>query len=199
MKSTLFPLLFIYLLIGSVDAKAQAPRKFRSVGALAGYGTEFTDNIDYRILFLMGDFSQTFKAPRKNVFLGWYAEPQFNLVKTNTTPDGKMDYEFGLNLGLRNFFRIKERYFFYLMLGSGPHYVSAEMERQANGFIFSDNLASGCFIPLSGFENEKGRQKPLYLNLQFGVRHVSNANLKLPNRGVNTYVFRLGISRLRIP
>jgi hypothetical protein len=198
MKIFFFFTLFLALFV--TEAGAQ-PRKFRSIGALVGYGHEFTDNIDYRIWFNLGDYSQSWKAPRKKVFVGWYAEPQFNLVKTNTTKDGSLDYEFGLNLGLRNYFRIGEQTFMYLMLGSGPHYVSAEMERQANGFIFSDNLAAGCFLPFSKVQNKKYAHPAsrVCLNLQFGVRHISNANLKLPNRGVNAYVFRIGLSRLRLP
>ena len=73
------------------------------------------------------------------------------------------------------------------MLGSGPHYISADLERQATGFIFSDNLMLGSLIRL---------KKQVFLNLQFGVRHISNANINLPNRGVNSVIFMAGISGL---
>ena len=120
--------------------------------------------------------------------MGWYGQLQFNLVKATNTPAGKTDVEFGLNLGIRNHIRISRNFYLYQMLGSGPHYISAELDRQANGFIFSDNLAIGSYIHLSS---------KYFLNLQFGIRHISNANIKLPNRGVNSYIISVGISGIK--
>ena len=77
------------------------------------------------------------------------------------------------------------------MLGSGPHFITAEVSRQANGFIFSDNLALGSFVKLS--------EKDLFLNLQFKIRHLSNAELKNPNAGINTWNVMVGLSKLRQP
>jgi hypothetical protein len=76
------------------------------------------------------------------------------------------------------------------MLGSGPHFITADLPRQAKGFIFSDNLAVGFF---KGVNQKKG----LFLNVQFRVRHISNAGLKLPNAGVNTLNVLVGLSKFR--
>jgi hypothetical protein len=84
---------------------------------------------------------------------------------------------------------VNDGLYFYQMLGSGPHYISAHLDRQATGFIFSDNLAIGALTRLN--------RKQLFLNLQFRIRHISNANLKLPNRGVNSYNFFIGLSKRR--
>lgn len=170
-----------------LTAHTQAYKKFSSKGGLIGYGPTFSDNTEYKVYFMTGDFSRAFGKSVKRDFLAWYAEPQFNLVKATNTGDNRLDIEFGLNLGLRNYIRINDNFYFYQMLGSGPHYITARLDRQARGFIFSDNLIFGSFLRLKNNH---------YLNLQFGVRHISNANLALPNRGVNTYVFRLGYSRL---
>jgi hypothetical protein len=75
------------------------------------------------------------------------------------------------------------------MLGSGPHYITADLPRQANVKIFSDNIDFGLFRQLN-------KNKPLFLNLQFRVRHISNAGLKLPNSGVNTLNVLVGLSNL---
>lgn len=173
---------------GAQLGNSQPGQHFKSIGAVAGWGNSFSENTDYQVYYMMGDYSRSFKVPRKKDFLAWYAEPQFNLVKAGSTPRGGMDYEFGLNLGIRNYVKINDGFYFYQMLGSGPHYISAEVGRQANGFIFSDNLALGAFLRV----NSRG----LFLNLQYVQRHISNAGLKDPNGGVNSYNFVVGLSRL---
>jgi hypothetical protein len=166
--------------------QAQRPgTRLRTAGALTGFGNAFSDNTYYKIFYAAGDFSWSFHKPRKNDFAAWYFEPQFNLVHTRRP----WDIEFGTNLGIRNYVRINSGLYLYQMLGSGPHYISAHLDRQATGFIFSDNLAVGAFTRIS--------RKSLFLNLQFRMRHISNANLKLPNRGVNSYNFLVGLSRFK--
>lgn len=171
---------------GFVFAHAQdGTKKFTTIGAVTGYGPTFSDNTDYTVYFFAGDYSMSFSKPKKRDFLAWYAEPQVNPVEsTGKNPD----WEFGLNLGLRNYIRINDGFYLYQQLGSGPHFISARLERQARGFIFSDNLIFGGMVRLKNSN---------FLNLQFGIRHISNANLKLPNRGVNSYVIRLGWSRVK--
>ncbi len=99
------------------------------------------------------------------------------------------DYEFGLNGGLRNYIRVNPNFYFYQMLGSGPHYISAVLTKQANGFIFSDNLAVGIYKRIN--------KNSLFLNLQLGIRHISNADLKMPNRGVNSFNILVGLGKIK--
>jgi len=166
------------------NAQVEEPRRFKTGGGLVGIGPTISDNTTYTVFYAAGDFSWSFNTPRKRDFVSIYFEPQFNLVHT----ERPLDIEFGTNLGIRNYVKLGRDFYFYQMLGSGPHFITAELDRQATGFIFSDNLFLGVM---------KGIDKTLLLNLQFGVRHISNANLKLPNRGVNTINFRVGISRLK--
>jgi hypothetical protein len=100
-----------------------------------------------------------------------------------------LDYEFGLNGGIRNYIRVNPDLYFYQMLGSGPHYISAVLVKQANGFIFSDNLAIGIYKRIN--------KNSLFLNLQFGIRHISNADLKFPNRGVNSFNILIGLGKIK--
>ena len=155
---------------------------FKTGGLLVGYGPTFSDNTKYTVYYVTGDFSWSLGRAAKKDFVSIYFEPQLNAVRT----DNPWDFEVGANLGIRNFIRINSSFYLYQMLGSGPHYISADLERQATGFIFSDNLALGSMI---SFHNGP------FLNLQFGIRHISNANLKLPNRGVNSFTFRAGLSQ----
>ena len=159
--------------------------RFKSAGGITGFG--FGENTDtrYQPIYFAGDFSWQFDKKVKKDFLAWYAEPQFNLVLT----DHPTDIEYGVNLGLRNYIRINPGFYLYQMIGSGPHYISADVERQAKGFIFSDNLAVGAYTRLNS--------KNLFLNLQFRLRHISNAGLQHPNGGINTFNILVGLAHFR--
>lgn len=185
-KQRLSVLLAFFLFTALGQASAQdGLRRFKSAGGIVGYGNAFSDNTYYKIFYLAGDFSWSFSKPKKKDFVAWYCEPQFNLVHTLRP----LDIEFGTNLGIRNYVKISDGFYFYQMLGSGPHYISARLDRQATGFIFSDNLAVGAYTRLN--------KKNLFLNLQFRMRHISNAGLKLPNRGVNSVNFFVGLAHFR--
>src|SRR5881275_3138605 len=146
-------ILVLLLLLGPFQLNAQtAQGRFYSKGGLVGYGLSFHDYPTYNIFFFMGDYSQSWKKkPVKNDFTGWYAVPQFNLVKAFYKEEYHHDIEFGVNLGFRNYIRISHNIHLY---------------------------------------------KQSFLNLQFGIRHISNAKLQLPNQGVNSYVFMAGLSGL---
>lgn len=189
LTAALCVIIFIQTKSVAQTTENNAPKHFKTLGGLVGWGNSFSKNTDYKTIYLIYDYSRSFKVPHKKDFVAWYAEPQFNFVKAGSTPDGSLDYEFGMNLGIRNYVKINEGFYFYQMLGSGPHYISAEVGRQANGFIFSDNLALGTFLRLT--------KKNLFLNFQYVQRHISNANLKSPNGGVNSYNFVIGLSRLK--
>lgn len=190
MKRISLSLIILSIFCSIVNAQdTTKPKHFKTIGGVVGWGNSMMKGTGYQVYYIVGDYSSSFKTPKKKDFLAWYAEPQFNFVKGDYTPKGSIDYEFGLNLGIRNYIKINDGFYFYQMLGSGPHYISAKVGRQASGFIFSDNLALGTFLRLN--------QKGLFLNFQYVQRHISNAGLKDPNGGVNSYNFVIGFSRLK--
>ena len=167
------------------DVVDSARRVFRIAGGIVGFGKAINTDTRYQPIYFAADLSRSFKRqPEKKVFLGWYVEPQFNLVRTPRP----LDIEFGVNAGIRNYIKFSENFYLYQMLGSGPHYISAVVSRQANGFIFSDNLAIGAFTRLNSND--------LFLNLQFRIRHLSNAELKNPNAGINSWNVLIGLSKI---
>jgi len=171
----------------AVHAQAQdSSFRFRTTGALLGVGHEINIDTKYIPIFFMGDFSWQFGKERRKDFLSFYMQPQFNLVLT----EKPLDIEFGTNIGIRYHQKLSPGFYLYQMLGAGPHYITADLPRQARGFIFSDNLGIG-------FYKSVRRKDPLFLNVQFVVRHISNASLKQPNAGVNTLNLMLGLSKLR--
>ena len=114
-------------------------------------------------------------------------QPQYNTTKLKAHDDDgffQNGYELGSNLGLV----IREtlnadQLTFYCLISSGPHYVSRSPQRQANGFIFSDNFSVGVNLKV---------YKKLHLDIRPGFRHISNAGFRAPNGGVNTMVITSG-------
>jgi len=160
--------------------------RFKSSGGIIGYGHEINIDTRYNPIFFAGDFSWQFGKEKRKDFLAFYLEPQFNLVAT----ERPTDIEFGTNIGLRYYQQLSPKFYLYQMLGSGPHFITADLPHQAKGFIFSDNLAVGFYQQVS-------EKKSLFLNVQFRVRHISNAGLKLPNSGVNTLNILVGLAKFR--
>ncbi|MFL5741750.1 MAG: acyloxyacyl hydrolase [Flavisolibacter sp.] len=160
-------------------------RPLKEHGFLLGYSRPLTKPVTYDVVLLGAEFVHPFSKALKNDFVTWYVNPQFNFVKADSTKS--TDIEFGINLGIRNYMRMNPNWYIYQMVGSGPHFISARLSRQTRGFIFSNNFALGSLVHISGSH---------FLNLQSGFRHISNANLKLPNRGINSYVFMIGYSIL---
>jgi len=115
------------------------------------------------------------------------AQPQFNTVmfKLRDYDAQEMNsHEFGLNIGVlfrKNFFA--DKFSIYACISSGPHYVSNAPDRQTAGFLFSDNFFAGMNFKLF---------KDFYLDTRVGFRHLSNAGIRHPNRGINAIMLSGG-------
>lgn len=72
----------------------------------------------------------------------------------------------------------------YALLSVGPSIINKESERLAKGFAFSDNFALGLNYDVLHH---------ITLDLRAVLRHVSNADLQLPNGGYNTLNFEVGL------
>ena len=142
---------------------------------------------DYQVQFFQLQYYWSFLS-KETWGLDLLAQPQYNLTRyrhVDNIPDEVKGYEIGINLGVlirKNFF--KNILSLYGFISSGPHYVSGTPQRQSSGFIFSDNFFVGMNIKL--FKNT-------YLDLRPGFRHISNAGLTHPNRGVNDLIISGGI------
>lgn len=177
----------VLFLLFPIVIDAQSERSgHQSYGVFAGFGISEHKIVDrYQLFYLGGDFSWSLGKAIKKDFVSFYLEPQFNFVSA----ENRLDFEFGLNGGLRNYIRINPGFYFYQMIGSGPHYISANIKKQAKGFIFSNNFSIGVFKSIN--------KKSLFLNLQFRFRHISNAGIKEPNEGVNSYNLIIGLSKMK--
>ena len=141
---------------------------------------------NYKVYFFQFQYYYSFLR-KKTWGIDLLVQPQYNITKfreTDNTVEQKKGYETGLNVGVlarKNVW--KDFLSFYLLISAGPHYVSGTLERQSKGFIFSDNLSVGINMKLA---------KRLYLDIRPGFRHISNAGLKQPNRGINTITLNGG-------
>ncbi len=157
-------------------------------GLMTGYGEQFSreNRYYYRPYFIEGQYS--YELLQKNLWgLEILAQPQYNITsyKENQFSSALIKgHEFGLNIGflLRSNF-CYDRISLYAAASSGPHFVSGVPDRQSRGFIFSDNLFVGMNVLI---------YRNLYLDLRTGTRHISNAELKHPNGGLNNYIYKAG-------
>ena len=148
------------------------------------YSIILPEGHNYRPLLLMGSWGHKFtKKVKKGV---WWViiEPQINPVFLNYS---LKEAEFGINVAFRYKYKLCDGLYFFGQLGSGPHFITASTRRQAHGYIFSDNLAFGF---------SKSLHKDLMFNFQTRIRHISNANLMKPNRGMNNGLIVFGITKL---
>ncbi len=143
-------------------------------------------NYYYQVYFLQFQFFYTFMQ-KENFSMDLLVQPQtnFTLYRTRDTVTNYYNgFECGLNVGVVMRKTLSDLLSVYLIISSGPHYVSGVPERQSPGFLFSDNIFAGAKVKLGD---------DLYFDLRPGFRHISNANLQKPNGGVNTLVFNFGL------
>jgi len=164
-----------------------------NIGIGKNDGLDFANiNIDrdYELYLFQFQYNRTIIG-RKLWGIEILGQPQFNVAsfKANETSTTTVNsIEFGINVGL--LFRLnlfKDYLSVYSLIGSGPHFISSTPDRQANGFIFSDNFFMGINLRVS--DN-------LFLDLRSGKRHASNLNFNSPNGGINTFLINFGIVKL---
>ncbi len=160
-------------------------KNYRQVGLLIGRSigaTVLSENVKYEPLLLMLYASFPLKKPTTKPSR-WFVvtEPQFNVFVQNRKVT---HFETGINLGLQHRWYMNPNSWFYAQLSSGPHYISLNSDRQAGGFIFSDNFAAGLSFK---FINQ------LRTEIQYRFRHLSNASIKRPNAGINNHFLMFGL------
>jgi len=144
-------------------------------------------NYEYQVTFYQ--FQYYFSWLRRKTWgLDLLVQPQYNTTRYRPVDKATQEengFEYGLNIGVLLRKNIFEDFMsLYALISLGPHYVSGTPQRQASGFIFSDNLFVGMNLRLTN---------NMYLDIRPGFRHISNAGLKSPNGGINNFVFTAGM------
>lgn len=131
-------------------------------------------------------YSFSLTKENKQNFWGVNILPQINSVVITNKFHESHDFEFGMNVEVSYNRVVGRSFLLFGAIGTGPHYISHDRGRQAGGFLFSDNFIAGCRFKVDDDQEFK---------IQLKFRHMSNANLKKPNWGINN--FFIGISYLR--
>jgi len=189
-RERLLIIVVLLLLIASTRSFAKSPY-IAEEGFLSGYGNGQVGEChnSYRPILLIYHIGLDAHKLLPSVIpdtqerLTVYLEPQYNSV---IHPGG--NYEFGLGFGLEYRFNIiKGITDGYILAGSGFHYISYDSRCQSSGFNFNDNLGAGFYIYITRISA---------INLGFRFRHISNADTRMPNKGINSFLFMLGYSIL---
>ncbi len=201
MKQYLTILLIVFMVLPSSVIVSQEKKQLKdskhkigfSVGLGKNNGLGFTTikiDRDYDVyLFQFQHYYSLYQRKLWGVEI--LSQPQINFSKFRFLEENESStnaIEFGLNIGLLirvNFFN--DTMSLYGLIGSGPHFITKAPQRQAKGFIFSDNFFMGLNIRMSN---------NTFLDFRSGKRHMSNFNLQTPNGGINTFIMNIGIIKL---
>jgi len=143
---------------------------------------------DYEVNLLQLQYFYALKTGRSFAFDVLVA-PQYNTTtyrKVDEIGDLYNGYEVGLTAGISpRLFTSNGGFGFYLLITSGPMYISGTPQRQSEGLNFASTAATGVQLRLL---------RKAYIDLRTGFRHLSNARLKDPNGGVNNLVWSVGLN-----
>ncbi|MGZ5243716.1 MAG: acyloxyacyl hydrolase [Bacteroidia bacterium] len=185
---TLAIVLYLLTVIGADAQEAGISKKEYKIGFSYGYGIQLGKRVDYK--YKMHVFELKYYHPllaRKRFSLEALARPHYvlNTYKDSLKGDSYYEgYECGFNAGLlARKYSLKKTASIYTYLSTGPHYVSSTPKRQAEGFVFAHYLFAGSSLRLTN---------KTHLDVKAGLRHVSNASLKMPNGGINNFIANIG-------
>ena len=181
----LWLLLFFFFILKPNPLTAQNIFLEKNTEIAIGYAIipeKLPEGYDYSPLFIAARFPvYQFSSVKKSSF-NIFVEPQF--VINTPSEQFKNTFEFGLNLSLLYFFPFSDKNGLSVSIGSGPHYLSLKTEKQAKGFIFSDNFEIGYYQKI-------GERFGFSLKPRF--RHISNAGFQSPNEGIDNFFVMVGL------
>jgi hypothetical protein len=180
--------------VGQEKHKFTLHMKFKELGIWSGFGygidyenlpegnyspVNFSAQFAYKSLFLADDTT----AGRENFLL--FLEPMYNYVTLISDKGNKQEWDAGLSTGVRYDFSLLPSLRLSFQVASGPHWHSTTTSRQAPGFVFSNHVGLALYQNIG---------KRLSVNFMFRIRHMSNADTRQPNNGINTNNYIWGIS-----
>lgn len=147
---------------------------------------KFPEGRSYKPTGLIGVYHQPlFKAKRLvNVAIDLMPQLWFSKAKI-------AGIEIGLNMTFNLNIQIKRNSILAFHMGSGVHYFGMETERQAEGFIFSDNV-------LASYKHQitLKNKKRIDIGCIAGFRHLSNLDTRKPNHGINNIIIGICFDRV---
>ena len=153
------------------------------IGFITGFGYGTVSEGDYLpvplIVHLGKDMRRWFPSLANNRgVLTVFLEPQFNPVFGHET-----SFEAGAGIGLKYRYPLTDVFSVYGLASTGFLFITGDTVDQADGFNFAHTLGGGINVHI---------MPGAALDLGFRVRHVSNADLREPNCGIDTYFGTIG-------
>jgi Lipid A 3-O-deacylase (PagL) len=111
-------------------------------------------------------------------------EPDY-LAKREEFTKSKLLTEYILSNKLVLHYKVYKSNSIYILAGVGPMFISKRTERLAKGFAFSETVGLGLSLKIS---------KNIYFDIRGNLRHLSNAELRKPNSGINIVSFESGLN-----
>jgi hypothetical protein len=183
-------ILAIFLIIVKPCQAGDKLGEFKGLEFLSGYGqAELSQNEDYRVVPLAVAFDFNIKPLTSKLgfnpagLVEFQIEPFLNLI---ATPEGNLETgtAFLLKFGL---FPETWKFQPYIKAGTGVIWMSQHTLEQSTQFNFISSAGAG----LHYFLNKKNA-----FTLEYRFRHLSNAGIKHPNRGIDHHFCLLGLTRL---
>lgn len=158
-------------------------RFFTEAGLITGIGYGTVSEGNYLpvpfIVHLGVDMRRWFPSLANNRgVLTAFLEPQVNPVFGYDT-----SFEAGASIGLKYRYPLTDTLSVYGLLSTGFLFITGDTVDQADGFNFSHAAGVGVNVHI---------MPGAVLDLGFRVRHVSNADIRDPNCGIDTYFGTVG-------
>jgi hypothetical protein len=152
---------------------------------IAGFGKGGISESFYEHIALIWQFGfdlrRVFSRLEDNCgILTFIMEPKINPV---IAPEN--DVEFGISFGVKYRYPFSQKLSGYVLGSVGPHYITVKSTDQANGFIIFNTVGAGFSFSLT---------EKTALSLEYRFRHISNADARQPNVGIESNIGAIGYS-----
>lgn len=186
---------YISLAVLSVQAQTADPVLDRDrIGLYYGFGgkslefVKLATRYQYEIRQVEIQYSYLL-FPGRTIDLDVVVSPQVNLTRFNSefsATEETKGAEWGFTAGLAPRIHSEDRNMaIYLLVSSGPIYVTGTPERQAHGINFASSFMAGVYYQIMPKVN---------LDFRSGFRHLSNSQIRYPNAGINNLIWGVGLN-----
>lgn len=195
-----FHILSILLLLGIYHSRiySQTPEYSKhKIGFSIGYGDQEIKilgfgvdlNVDYSYEIFFVQFNYTYSLLNNNSWeIGSALQTEYGITyysRSKSALVNSRSQELGISGGIILAYKVLNDILnVYMLLSLGPHYSHKSPERQVSGFMFNSNYNIGINIFM---------KNNLLFDFRTGFRHLSNANLKNPNGGINNLLISFGL------
>lgn len=191
----LFTTLLLLIPFGGIGQTSESDSGNRNeIAFLLGYGgsdlniLQLDIQYEYQVRILQLQYSYVL-LPDRRFDINIHLMPQLSFSRFKHHDSDLIEshgVEIGVTAGLApEFHTLDKKFGVFLLISSGPVYISGGPERQTSGFNFATNLMTGFKLRI---------RKKTYVKLQSGFRHLSNASIKEPNGGLNNLIVNGGLA-----